>query len=764
MWFKLVSLSNKTKWKSPELGEFNVITSSVFCGEVKTEGNNIIKNSVLMGITLDGLRKMAPGYGFNTKKLWQVSRLGERIKDFLYKDHLSQNSLSPYTNGQRIVIGENSTIENCIIIGDTVIGDNVTLRDAIIINGKIANNVVIDDATVEDSWVGEDSLIKTSYVKGIIGKKANIDRATLEDVVVEDESIVKIAYVQGYHIGKNVRISEHSSLIKGPGADVDGGLIPDDSVINNCDLFNVKFIARNERQRTRIIMDHCSLKKANIVGGSSMRDYNNDLSGSGLSELSIQHKRLLEFFARFSKDEIDEWYLDFRSANEIEEILLTLLLGYKLLPEDINKSSNHPGLFSLEEIDGEYEQIIKDIDKYSEKLRLSIKDPEFQQEFKVFVDALLKLRLRSEHVGLLLIDVLSIQEIKGIIHKMFRMYSAQQAKDDRIHLEKVDATLGKVLVPFFYNHRLSVEDRIALSVGANGFDLATDNIARFMNLLNIDDPNVLIDLFVKGRVRMDTVKNFPGFDKVSSFLATQDSVYYTAGATLTEGIKTSSLSDFDKELWSTFELFSRNSTRSLRNRLGAKVEELAEKIKNTERLVYFFDNLGEMRFDFELLRAIIGERKGSNKSLQILLVGRSEKVENDVDTEYLSEKAKELMEFAPENVSVTVADSHSSSLLGHDKRFFDPSLMQNLKGSLIIAKGLGNMLTMHNVPQQIYFLLTLKGFMGQRLAKVLGTREEHAIYLKPNTSEFRDKYRDFYGIKAAAATEDINKPAEVIVK
>jgi uncharacterized protein with ATP-grasp and redox domains len=173
---------------------------------------------------------------------------------------------------------------------------------------------------------------------------------------------------------------------------------------------------------------------------------------------------------------------------------------------------------------------------------------------------------------------------------------------------------------------------------------------------------------------------------------------------------------------------------------------LAEKLRTTNRIVFFFDNLGEMRFDFELLRAVIGDRKQSNVPLQITLVGRSEKVENDVDTNYLKEKANDLMAYAPDHVSVAVADSHSSALLGHDKRFFDPSLMQNLKGSLIIAKGLGNMLTMHNIPHPIYFLLTLKGFMGQRLAEVIETTEQHVVFEKPPTSAFRDKYRDKFGI------------------
>lgn len=744
MYNKIVSLIIDYKELSPIFGNNNTFISSAVCGDVQIEDTNIIDGSVLLSVNIEGLQNILNVGHINTRKLWQLSQAKAKITSALYKDHLSKELL-PFSKNQRVVVGSGTTIENCIILGDTIIGDNVQLKNCIIINGKIENNVVLEDATVESSSVGEGSLIRSAYVKGEIGKDVTIERATLQNVKVDDGAIIKISFVDGYHVGKKVRISEHSSLIDGPGCDSFTGYIFPDSVINNCDLKAVSFISRNERQMSKILMDRSNLKGAKVVGGSTINAYNNSSSG-GLHDLSFEHKRLLEFIARFSANKIPDWMFRFRSAEEIEASLLKELLGYSMTPTDITESVNHPGLFSIEEVSKEYDSVIKDLNSYISRLAERIQDPKEKDEFKSYVQALMELRLRSIYVGLPLIDSLSIQETKGVIHKMYRMFAPNKVKDDRHHLEKVDGNLGKAVEKFYYDNRLSVADRIALAVGANGFDLSTPNIGRFMSMLNIDDPQVLIDLFVYGRVKADKARNFAGFEKISDFLIKEGQDYYTAGKAFAESIPKITLSSEEKDIWTTFEVFSRNKVSSLRERLGPKVTELAEKLRTTNRIVFFFDNLGEMRFDFELLRAVIGDRKQSNVPLQITLVGRSEKVENDVDTNYLKEKANDLMAYAPDHVSVAVADSHSSALLGHDKRFFDPSLMQNLKGSLIIAKGLGNMLTMHNIPHPIYFLLTLKGFMGQRLAEVIGTTEQHVVFEKPTTSAFRDKYRDKFGI------------------
>jgi hypothetical protein len=177
-------------------------------------------------------------------------------------------------------------------------------------------------------------------------------------------------------------------------------------------------------------------------------------------------------------------------------------------------------------------------------------------------------------------------------------------------------------------------------------------------------------------------------------------------------------------LKSLFSL-SRNSVAILRQnqKLAAQGARLLEKAFTAKDIYYLVDNIGEIFFDLGLISQLLADRKKRGATPpKIHLIARKGAMENDVDTKTLRELIRTYFpDLFTGAAAVLIETDHNSSLLGHDLREFSPALLENMQkpGSMVLAKGLGNFITMQNAPFDIWYMFISKGFLGQRITEML---------------------------------------------
>ncbi len=114
---------------------------------------------------------------------------------------------------EEVIIGQDTIIEPGVMLkGKTIIGEEVFLTgNTVIVNSEIADRVTVENSTIKDSIVGEESKIGPyAYLrpKSTIGKRVKIgDFVEVKNSVIGDDSkAAHLAYIGDADIGKDVNI------------------------------------------------------------------------------------------------------------------------------------------------------------------------------------------------------------------------------------------------------------------------------------------------------------------------------------------------------------------------------------------------------------------------------------------------------------------------------------------------------------------------------------------------------------------------------
>lgn len=430
-----------------------------------------------------------------------------------------------------------------------------------------------------------------------------------------------------------------------------------------------------------------------------------------------------------------------------------------------NSEDYCPGLFRLEQHPNqeEYENIIKSLKK-TEKSFLDKLEIVLRQHLELYSteqidkltndlrDALTALReWKLPYNNILLINKLPTQEINKIQNEfMLRILCNNTLIIPNAYQEEVNTANDTFLAVYQhilkYDNNLSLTDWLLLSLAANIYDLSTKSLQPVIS--NFKSPEALVPLLLHGAFHKsifttETINILLENKFIISYLKKGYYIFLIKNINDLKKIKKSISSDEMKRLEENLAL-CQNSLDGLRSNkeIINNSALLMRKLMNEPRIVYLADNAGEVIIDLAFLQKLKEARK--NNPPEIHLLSRQNNMQNDIDAITLNRIIN--ANFPDLSGIDELNQLHNSTLLGHDLNEFKPQLIKTMEKSLVISKGLGNILTLQKTTFPIYFVFVSKGFVGVKKISKLIYGEERLnhpiIYFAPAGNDLRKHYFD----------------------
>ncbi len=442
--------------------------------------------------------------------------------------------------------------------------------------------------------------------------------------------------------------------------------------------------------------------------------------------LSIEHKTLINFLNKYRLPHELERNSATQALKENELSLLQTLIS----PVFTYTATDYPGMFQLKDLKTkplEYASAIKDVNSYQQKLIKSYTIPVANEtELSTYRNAFLNLSILDKSNKL--IDLLTIQEIKKVLNLMLLRYISNNSAQLINPYQSIINTSNSIYLDLMAstkntNQPISIKDHLLLSLISNFFDFSTSSLKQalthFTNSERVE--NLLFHGKIYGKIFDNSlIERLVNLDLIHKnenyFTFTNDSI--TAYKPIIDELKISDLptAALFQELFHLSRVCL--STIYKDEKLMQAADTLIQQARVAKHITLITDNAGEVICDLEFLRQLIAHRKDNKPEISI--IARQYPVENDIDTQEMHSLL--LNHYADLLPYVTIEENHCSTMLGHDPREFSPILLEKINNSLIIAKGLGNILTMQmiNKTHETFYVLVSKGFMGQRIAELLG--------------------------------------------
>ena len=637
-----------------------------------------------------------------------------------------------------VKIGSNVILEDTIIVGSTVqtiIGDGTKIYGGFVYNSKIGKNNYLINSSVMFSEIPQNYLVRDSRLKNVFftgNRLTNLDNKGAKKKAVIEDSLLLKDFVEG----------DNTPLYVAEGADISRFVLNGRQLgvwgLTDNHVKLVSYLKKYENER--LLLDANTL--ANSV---SEKDSNYNL---------YEQNKLVE------RKLADDSAIELESREVIGHYILHGLLGKDISHRMISASvgSYYPGMFLLKQTSGDnYINIItKSFEKHKNYLLSTVKQiPKVSDldisELREAMDAALGLESRIFTIGRRVVDFFTIQEVKQVLNSIMvkfiktkyglNPFSENNRKIDSIIFEMVNylKETGQIN---------SLEDWLLLSVVTNSIDYSTDATRAVLDRLETSKD--LYQLRIKGEIPKYLLTT-----EVVEFLLRND-IAQDGGIDNSLNI-TCSYVELKESISDNYEIFAEAGefllalTRMTKDSFDflkkseavtLQLENLVAKMMKATTITYFFDNHGEAVADLIFLIEMLKQRKDSPT---VILVGRGAPVENDITGDELVTLVARLVP-AKYRYNFQIL-ANKSALLGQDLDLLTPEQISVIGDSFVIAKGMGNLITMQNPQFDVNHVLMLKGFMGEKLGDILGIDGEFLIYNNTKGSDdLKVKYQKLMGM------------------
>lgn len=697
----------------------NVKDSIVFA---KNIDDSTIKDSLIEETLMPGI----------TDKLFEGALTSGHISAL---QQTNDQGYFPMIGGRHTNSIENSVLINIGIKGNTIVENSILKNtSALMTRQNVPDGTTISDSLIADSYFRTTGLQISTEIENchIVAKRIN-KGATLH------------FYNSDKQLGASNLTDNHLML---------AGFINKYVLENSpdrCTLVDINFLPMVESEHQ--ILRHFLGARFDVLAGQVdlTESIQTPLLDLKLILVKLVDNNILDHAKYIVSDYTKRW-LELRKKIEVENEglnparLANFLdnVGDQLKLAREKLFGYRPGLFIIQQAETEYANIIKSLDDHIDYLlgpQNTFTDVVFDKGYiREVMRAFIGLRL-NHVIGMPIVDMLTVQEVKQVLHSILNTYLSKADVSEKLkthHRDKINEITGlfiKVRDEFIYQYKreINVEDWFRLATISNIYDYSTQAVREFIS--QIHSPEALFRLMDSGQIFPDvfsavTVGKLKQAGLVDEVDTANDYIQFTPlyNRLLLESI---SLTDKEKSYIQDIHNLCMASLRNLRldTRFTESMKDVIGNLMTAPVINFFVDNAGELVFDLELICQILAARKNSGNVLpDINLIARHLPIENDVDTETLGLVISHHFPDLKREKLINITQQHTSTMLGHDLRKFDPALIDRLSSPTVfnMGKGLGNLITMQNVPFRMTHVFTSKGVVGRRMIGLIPGYNEAA--------------------------------------